>query len=137
MNIILQNITNIVLYLLNTIVCYFQSMYTLVLFFDFFLFHLLLNLTLCTCGFNVFCQALWGKNKFNAYQFSQNWFWNKQTYIGLLYFIKLSLQKKTKYFLWKVVQRTLCSVVLKIPRYYHKQLHEHTTGIHAWYKCYG
>lgn len=100
MNITFQNMAKhckySVLYLLNTYdtnVCYFQSMYSGPLFWFFFSIYYFPWLYV-PVGF-VFCLSIFGgKNKFNACQFSQNWLWNKQTYIGSFCFIKLSLQTK-------------------------------------------
>lgn len=102
---------------------------TLVLFFDFsfpfttFLYFMyLLDL--------FFCQAIFGeKTNLMPISFAKIDFETSRHI--LVCYISLSYHcKRKKYFLWNVVQRMLCSVVLKIPRYYHEQLHEHATGIH-------
>lgn len=135
MNITFQNMAKhckySVLYLLNTIQMFVTfSPCTLVLFFDFsFPFTTFLDFMYLLVLFFVY-QYLGGKTNLVLVSLAKIGYETNRHI--LVHSVSSSYHcKRKKYFLWKVLQRMLCSVVLEISRYYHKQLHEHTTGMHS------
>lgn len=135
MNITFQNMAKhckySVLYLLNTIQMFVTfSPCTLVLFFWFFFSIYYFPWLYVPVGF-VFCLSIFGgKTNLTLVSFTKIGYETNRHI--LVHSVSSSYHcKRKKYFLWKVLQRMLCSVVLEISRYYHKQLHEHTTGMHS------